>query len=150
MKPLSYNRFAENNFKRSTSKVSTSKHVAFLWFWLNAFVFCTKSLQVQNFFLPVAALIHKEYEFLLVNSYYLTSIPLLPKLSTPSRIKMMLPVLVILFGFSNYGLMPCWRIKWHTVLEIRCQSSLTLVVFSCPAYHILPLTTHILRSYFIS
>ena len=28
-KPLSYNKFVKNNYKKSTSKVSTSKHVAF-------------------------------------------------------------------------------------------------------------------------
>ena len=31
-KPLSYNKFVRNNYKKLTSKVSASEHVAFLWF----------------------------------------------------------------------------------------------------------------------
>ena len=31
-KPLSYNRFIENNYKKSTSKVLASKHIAFYGF----------------------------------------------------------------------------------------------------------------------
>ena len=63
IKPLSYNKFVENNYKKSTSKVSASTNIAFLWFWLNTFVFYTKSLQVQKVFLPLAALIYEEHEF---------------------------------------------------------------------------------------
>ena len=91
----------------------------------------------------------RSMSFLLINSYCLTSTLPLPRLWTPSKIRMMLPVWTVFSGFSNYGLMPCWRIGWHTVLLTKCQSSLILVAFDCLTYHILRPTTHILRSSFI-
>ena len=142
--------FVENNYKKSTSKVLASKHITFLWFWLNAFVFCTKSLQVQKVFYIWPPWSMRSMNFALVNSYCLTSTLPLLRLSTPSRIRIMLPVWGVSSGFSNYGLMPCWKVKWHIVLEMRCKSSLILVAFDCLAYHILWLITPILKSSFIS
>ncbi|RYR27859.1 hypothetical protein Ahy_B01g051923 [Arachis hypogaea] len=39
--------------------VTDDEHVAFLFYWLNATVFCSRSVQMTKFFLPLAALLHE-------------------------------------------------------------------------------------------
>ena len=58
-----YNKFIDNNFDSLTTGISASKHVAFLTFWLNAFIFCTISLQVSKVFAHLAGLIHEGVNF---------------------------------------------------------------------------------------
>ena len=62
-------------------------------FMVLAFVFYTKSLQVQKIFLPLATLIHEEYEFSFSKLLLSHSMPLLLILSILFKIRMMLPML---------------------------------------------------------
>ncbi|KAL4390832.1 hypothetical protein AHAS_Ahas03G0184500 [Arachis hypogaea] len=51
--------FIQNNMGSDRDPVSDSEHVAFLLLWLNSFVFCSKSVQIQkNNYLPLAIMLH--------------------------------------------------------------------------------------------
>ena len=91
-KPLSYNKFVRNNYKKSTSKVSTSEHIAFLWFSSTPLSSAPSPSKFKKIFYPWSSWSMRSMNFSLVNSYYLIFTLSLPRLSTLSRIRMMLPV----------------------------------------------------------
>ncbi|RYR35081.1 hypothetical protein Ahy_A10g050209 [Arachis hypogaea] len=41
------------------TEVTDDEHVAFLFYWLNAILFCSRSVQMSKFFLPLATLLHE-------------------------------------------------------------------------------------------
>ncbi|RYQ84112.1 hypothetical protein Ahy_B10g103026 [Arachis hypogaea] len=43
--------------------MTDEESVAFLYYWLNAIVFCLRSVQMQKLFLPLASLLHEGYKF---------------------------------------------------------------------------------------
>ncbi|RYR29854.1 hypothetical protein Ahy_B01g054428 [Arachis hypogaea] len=51
------------SWHRHNEPVTDDEHVAFLFYWLNAIVFCSRSVQMQKLFLPFAALLHRENNF---------------------------------------------------------------------------------------
>ncbi|KAL4276611.1 hypothetical protein AHAS_Ahas20G0224500 [Arachis hypogaea] len=55
--------FIQNNMSFENDPISDSEHVAFLLLWLNAFVCCPKSIQIQksNYFPLAIMLYHKKY-----------------------------------------------------------------------------------------
>ncbi|XLT73228.1 hypothetical protein HN873_029654 [Arachis hypogaea] len=51
--------FIENNMGSDKDLVTDSEHVAFLLLWLNSFIFCSKSVQIQkNNYLPLTIMLH--------------------------------------------------------------------------------------------
>ncbi|RYQ84786.1 hypothetical protein Ahy_B10g104263 [Arachis hypogaea] len=48
---------------QTNEPVTDDEHVAFLFYWLNAIVFCSRSVQMQKLFLPLAALLHEGNKF---------------------------------------------------------------------------------------
>ncbi|RYR07457.1 hypothetical protein Ahy_B05g074812 [Arachis hypogaea] len=56
----SYSDFIAHNMGAEGTPVTDDEHVAFLFYWLNAIVFCSRSVQMSKFFLPLAALLHEE------------------------------------------------------------------------------------------
>ncbi|RYR59593.1 hypothetical protein Ahy_A05g025494 [Arachis hypogaea] len=55
----SYNDFMAHHMGAEGTAVTDDEHVAFLFYWLNAIVFCSRSVQMSKFFLPLAALLHE-------------------------------------------------------------------------------------------
>ncbi|RYR59674.1 hypothetical protein Ahy_A05g025591 [Arachis hypogaea] len=43
--------------------VTDDEHVAFLFYWLNALIFCSRSVQMQKLFYPLATLLHEGKNF---------------------------------------------------------------------------------------
>ncbi|XP_027337222.1 uncharacterized protein LOC113850902 [Abrus precatorius] len=56
---LSYQLFITLNMNRD-GPITDEEHVAFLMFWLSAYVFCSRSLQVPKTLLTLAQLLHEE------------------------------------------------------------------------------------------
>ncbi|XLT36359.1 hypothetical protein HN873_067651, partial [Arachis hypogaea] len=51
--------FIENNMGSDKDPVTDSEHVAFLLLWLNSFIFCSKSVQIQkNNYLSLTIMLH--------------------------------------------------------------------------------------------
>ena len=55
----SYTAFICNNMGSPSTPVSDAEHVAFLSYWLNAVVFCSRSLQMQQRFYALAIMLHE-------------------------------------------------------------------------------------------
>ena len=60
---LSFDKFMENNRGIEGSPVTDQEHVAFLFYWLCKFAFCSKSLKLPKSYIPVALAIHKGQRF---------------------------------------------------------------------------------------
>ncbi|RYQ92886.1 hypothetical protein Ahy_B09g099127 [Arachis hypogaea] len=55
----SYSDFIAHNMGAESTDVIDDEHVAFLFYWLNAILFCSRSVQMSKLFLPLAALLHE-------------------------------------------------------------------------------------------
>ncbi|RYR20185.1 hypothetical protein Ahy_B03g065273 [Arachis hypogaea] len=54
-----YSDFIAHNMGEDDTEITNDEHVAFLFYWLNAILFCSGSVQMSKFFLPLAALFHE-------------------------------------------------------------------------------------------
>ena len=59
MLQTAYSAYIKNNTGMPNSDVSDNEHVAFLFYWLNAIVFLSKSVKAQTTLFPLAALLHE-------------------------------------------------------------------------------------------
>ncbi|RYQ94319.1 hypothetical protein Ahy_B08g089202 [Arachis hypogaea] len=55
----SYSDFIAHNMGAEGTKITKNEHVAFLFYWLNAVLFCSRSVQMSKFYLPLATLLHE-------------------------------------------------------------------------------------------
>ncbi|XP_057443868.1 uncharacterized protein LOC130736024 [Lotus japonicus] len=55
---IAFSRFIKDHYDED-GEVSDAEHVAFLLYWLSAYVFCTKSLRIPAKLLPLANLLHE-------------------------------------------------------------------------------------------
>ena len=55
----SYSTFIRNNMGSLSTPMSDAEHVAFLSYWLNAVVFCSRSLQMQQRYYALAIILHE-------------------------------------------------------------------------------------------
>ncbi|RYR26448.1 hypothetical protein Ahy_B02g060681 [Arachis hypogaea] len=55
----SYSDFIAHHMGKEGTAVTDDEHVAFLFYWLNVIVFCSRSVQMSKFFLPLDALLHE-------------------------------------------------------------------------------------------
>ncbi|RYR53923.1 hypothetical protein Ahy_A06g029160 [Arachis hypogaea] len=55
----SYSDFIAHHMGAEGIAITDDEHVAFLFYWLNAVIFCSRSVQMSKFFLPLAALLHE-------------------------------------------------------------------------------------------
>ncbi|RYR09266.1 hypothetical protein Ahy_B05g077456 [Arachis hypogaea] len=55
----SYSDFIAHNMGAENTDVTNNEHVAFLFYWLHAILFCSRSVQMLKLFLPLAALLHE-------------------------------------------------------------------------------------------
>ncbi|RYR37682.1 hypothetical protein Ahy_A09g042554 [Arachis hypogaea] len=55
----SYSEFITHNMGKEGTKIMDSEHVAFLFYWLNTILFCSRSVQMSKLFLPLVALLHE-------------------------------------------------------------------------------------------
>ncbi|RYQ89686.1 hypothetical protein Ahy_B09g096204 [Arachis hypogaea] len=55
----SYSEFITHNMGEDGTEIIDNEHVAFLFYWLNAILFCSRSVQMSKLFLPLAALLHE-------------------------------------------------------------------------------------------
>ncbi|RYQ97020.1 hypothetical protein Ahy_B08g092984 [Arachis hypogaea] len=60
---------AEKNAALDNEPVTDDEHVAFLFYWLNAIVFCSRNVQMQKIFYPLAALLHEGNNFNLAKTW---------------------------------------------------------------------------------
>ncbi|RYR20731.1 hypothetical protein Ahy_B03g065949 [Arachis hypogaea] len=44
------------------TKITDDEHVTFLFYWLNAILFCSRSVQMSKLFLPLDTLLHEGKE----------------------------------------------------------------------------------------
>ncbi|QHN76026.1 uncharacterized protein DS421_19g640370 [Arachis hypogaea] len=58
-----YSDFISHHMGHGDDPVTDEESVAFLYYWLNAIVFYSRSIQMQKLFLPLAALLHEGYKF---------------------------------------------------------------------------------------
>ncbi|RYR73154.1 hypothetical protein Ahy_A02g007481 [Arachis hypogaea] len=56
----SYSDFIANNMGEEGTEVTDNEHVAFLFYWLNAVLFCSRSVQMSKLFLPLTVLLHEK------------------------------------------------------------------------------------------
>ncbi|RYR32052.1 hypothetical protein Ahy_B01g057041 [Arachis hypogaea] len=56
----SYGEFIKHNIGDDGSPITDDEYVAFLYYWLNAIVFFSRSVSMQKLFIPLAALIHEK------------------------------------------------------------------------------------------
>ncbi|RYR62977.1 hypothetical protein Ahy_A04g020753 [Arachis hypogaea] len=54
-----YSDFIVQHLGAKDSHVTDDDHVAILFHWLNAIIFCSRSVQMQKLFLPLVALLHE-------------------------------------------------------------------------------------------
>ena len=64
--------YIKNNMGMSSSTISDHKHAAFLLYWLNSIVLCSKSAKAQITLLPLAALLLHEGKKLCLSKLLLT------------------------------------------------------------------------------
>ncbi|RYQ82372.1 hypothetical protein Ahy_B10g100956 [Arachis hypogaea] len=55
----SYSEFIAHNMGTDGTEIIDNEHVAFLFYWLNAVLFCSQSVQMPKLFLSLAALLHE-------------------------------------------------------------------------------------------
>ncbi|RYQ95035.1 hypothetical protein Ahy_B08g090013 [Arachis hypogaea] len=55
----SYSEFIAHNMGEDGTEITDSEHVAFLFYWLNVTLFCSRSVQISKLFLPLATLLHE-------------------------------------------------------------------------------------------
>ncbi|RYR46183.1 hypothetical protein Ahy_A07g031941 [Arachis hypogaea] len=55
----SYSNFIAHNMGAEGTRITDEKHVAFLFYWLNAILFCSRSVQMSKLFLPLVTLLHE-------------------------------------------------------------------------------------------
>ncbi|RYR34290.1 hypothetical protein Ahy_A10g049072 [Arachis hypogaea] len=55
----SYSDFIAHNMGAEGAKITDNEHVAFLFYWLNAVFFCSRSVQMSKLYLPLATLLHE-------------------------------------------------------------------------------------------
>ena len=53
-----YSHFIANHMGSPFDPITKDEHIAFLFYWLNAIVFCSWLVQIQQGYLPLAALLH--------------------------------------------------------------------------------------------
>ncbi|RYQ99660.1 hypothetical protein Ahy_B07g087628 [Arachis hypogaea] len=51
--------FIAHNMGEDGTEIMDNEHVAFLFYWLNAILFCSRSVQMSKLFLPLATLLHE-------------------------------------------------------------------------------------------
>ncbi|RYR48899.1 hypothetical protein Ahy_A07g034999 [Arachis hypogaea] len=51
--------FIAHNMGREGTRITNNEHVAFLFYWLNAILFCFRSVQMSKFYLCLAILLHE-------------------------------------------------------------------------------------------
>ncbi|RYQ91918.1 hypothetical protein Ahy_B09g097977 [Arachis hypogaea] len=56
----SYSDFIAHNMGAECTKITENEHVAFLFYWLNAILFCSQSIQMSKLYLPLATFLHEE------------------------------------------------------------------------------------------
>ena len=61
----SYSAFIRNNVDALLTPVFDDEHVAFLFYWLNALVYCGRSLQMQQRYYPLAIMLHEGHQLYL-------------------------------------------------------------------------------------
>ena len=59
MSQTAYSAYIKNNMGMPGSAISDHEHVAFLLYWLNSIIFCSKNVKAQTTLLPLAALLHE-------------------------------------------------------------------------------------------
>ncbi|RYR77666.1 hypothetical protein Ahy_A01g002222 [Arachis hypogaea] len=59
----SYSEFIAHNMGREGTKITDNEHVAFLFYWLNAILFCSLSVQMSKLYLSLATLLHEGKTF---------------------------------------------------------------------------------------
>ncbi|RYR37573.1 hypothetical protein Ahy_A09g042453 [Arachis hypogaea] len=55
----SYSDFIAHHMGAEGDPVTDDEHVAFLFYWLNAIIFCSRNVQMQKLFLTLVALLHE-------------------------------------------------------------------------------------------
>ncbi|RYR46661.1 hypothetical protein Ahy_A07g032430 [Arachis hypogaea] len=55
-----YSDFIAHNMGAESAKINDNEHVAFLFYWLNDVLLCSRSVQMSKFYLPLATLLHEE------------------------------------------------------------------------------------------
>ncbi|RYR24406.1 hypothetical protein Ahy_B02g057905 [Arachis hypogaea] len=65
----SYSDFIAHHMGTENDHVTDDEHVAFLFYWLNAIIFYSQSVQMQKLFLPLAVLLHEENNLNLAKSW---------------------------------------------------------------------------------
>jgi len=63
--PVTYGPFMNTYFDQDTTKVSDTKHIAFLAFWLSQYVFGARSLQIPRSSVIMAIQLHEVHSFCL-------------------------------------------------------------------------------------
>ena len=61
----SYSVFIRNNMGSPSTPVFDTEHVAFLSYWLNAIVFCSRSLRMQQRYYALAVMLHEGHRLCL-------------------------------------------------------------------------------------
>ncbi|RYQ91574.1 hypothetical protein Ahy_B09g097516 [Arachis hypogaea] len=56
---ISYSDFIAHNMGREGTRITDNEHVAFLFYWLNAILFCSRSVQMSKLYLSLAILLHE-------------------------------------------------------------------------------------------
>ena len=64
----SYSAFILNNIRPPSITVFDAEHMVFLSYWLNAVVFCSRSLQMQPRYFPLAIMLHEGHRLCLAKS----------------------------------------------------------------------------------
>ncbi|RYR40055.1 hypothetical protein Ahy_A09g045720 [Arachis hypogaea] len=54
-----YSDFIAHNMGAEGTKITENEHVAFLFYWLNAILFCYRSIQISKLYLSLATLLHE-------------------------------------------------------------------------------------------
>ncbi|RYR63035.1 hypothetical protein Ahy_A04g020816 [Arachis hypogaea] len=55
----SYNDFIAHNMGVEGTKITENEHVAFLFYWLNVILFCSRSIQMSKLYLPLATFLQE-------------------------------------------------------------------------------------------
>ncbi|KAL4365893.1 hypothetical protein AHAS_Ahas07G0151600 [Arachis hypogaea] len=56
-------KFIKLNIGKENTPVTNDECVAFLYYWLNDIIFCSRSVSMQKLFTPLAALLHEGHKF---------------------------------------------------------------------------------------
>ncbi|RYR38359.1 hypothetical protein Ahy_A09g043397 [Arachis hypogaea] len=101
----SYSDFIAHNMCGEGTEITNDEYVTFLFYWLNAIIFCSRSIQMSKLFLPLAALLHEGKALNLAKlllGHIFEELGQFVHCLQDNNIS----VQEALSGFSNYGLMP--------------------------------------------